>query len=73
MIEPVYIALGSRLRVLRIASGFDKTHVASCVGISREHVNGIEEGHSRFSLHYVEKFAELFGLTPEDLMKGVWL
>lgn len=71
-VEPVYQALGARIRMIRDTLGVDQATIAKRTGISRPALANMEVGRQRIYLHHVEKIAEALGTHPKGLFKGIW-
>ncbi len=72
-IELCYRQFGLKVEQLRNALGWTQTELAKKVDLQRTSVTNIEIGRQRVNLHMVQKFAEAFGTTPKQLMRGIWL
>ena len=57
------IAIGRRLKELRIKAGKSQVEVAAAIGISRGHVSAIETGQRPIGRETLMAFAELFGTS----------
>ena len=71
-IEPVYRAIGARLRYIRETLGHSQHDVAKKIGLTRVSIVNVEAGRQRILLHDIEKIAEAFSMTPRQFMKGIW-
>lgn len=72
-IQPVYQALGARIRMIRDALGIDQGTIAKRSGLSRPALTNIEIGRQRVLLDQVETIAAALGTTPKHLLRGIWL
>lgn len=72
-IESVYAAIGLRIRRIREALGIDQATLAKRCGMTRTSLANIEAGRQRIQCHQVEKWADVLGTTPKQLMRGIWL
>ncbi len=71
-IEAVYLAIGSRIRMIRETLGESQEDLARRAGISRPALVNMEVGRQRISLHKVMDLADALGTSPKNLMKGIW-
>lgn len=71
-IEPVYQAIGARIRMIRDVLGVDQGTLAKRVGSSRPAIANMEVGRQRIAVHQIAKLAEALGTTPKGIMKGIW-
>lgn len=71
-IEPVHIAFGLRMRMIREVIGMRQEELAKNIGLTRTSVVNIEAGRQRVLLHTVEAVARGLGCTPKHLMRGIW-
>lgn len=71
--EPCYMLFGARVQQLRDALGLTQDELRLKVGLTRASIANIEGGKQRVLLHDVDRFAKAFGITPKNLMKGIWL
>lgn len=72
-IEPIYLAIGAKLVMMRDAIGITQGDLAKRTGLSRPAIANIELGRQRMLLHDLAKFADAFGTTPKHLLRGIWL
>ena len=80
-IEPVYKAIGLRMRMIREALGLTQDELAKraapitltgLTGLQRTSIVNIEAGRQRILLHDVERIAAALGTTPKGLLRGIW-
>ena len=71
--EPCYLLFGARVLQLREALGLTQDELRKKVGLTRPSIANIEAGKQRVLLHDVDRFAKAFGITPKNLMKGIWI
>lgn len=71
-IEPVYQAIGARVRMLRDTLGIQQEDLAKRTGWSRGSIANIETGRQRILLHDAVVLAEALGTHIKGLMKGIW-
>ena len=60
----------NRLAELRRAAGWSQQELADRAGCSKMHVSGIERGKREFSLTWMRRFAEVFGVSTADLLSA---
>jgi DNA-binding XRE family transcriptional regulator len=73
-IEPVYLAIGAKMVMMRNALGLTQDEFAKRIGtLTRTSIVNIEAGKQRILLHDIEKIATAFGTTPKHLLRGIWL
>ena len=70
--EPVYQAVGARIRMLRDVLGIEQHTLAERTGLSRASIANIEAGRQRIYMHHVETIARALGTHTKGLMKGIW-
>jgi len=63
--------LGKRIRELRDKKGLSQEKFADLCGLDRTYIAGIEKGRRNVSLINIEKIARAFGLTLNQLFKGL--
>ena len=71
-LEPVYQAVGARIRMIRDAIGIQQDDLAKRTKLSRASIANIEAGRQRLQLHQLEKIAQALGTHTKGLMKGIW-
>lgn len=71
-VEPVYQAIGARIRMIREAVGIDQATLAKRVRLTRTSLTNIEAGRQRISLHRAQDLAVALGSTPKHLFRGIW-
>lgn len=60
--------LARRLRVLRAARGWSQEVLAELAGLHRTYISGIERGGYSVSIDTLEKIAQAFGMSIEQLL-----
>ena len=70
--QPVYQAIGARIRMIREALGLEQKGLAERVGLVRTSIVNIESGRQRILLHDVTAIARGLGVTEKHLLKGIW-
>lgn len=71
-IEPCYRLFGARVQQIRELMGMSQLDLAKKVGLNRTSITNIEAGNQRVLLYDVERFSKAFGLSPRNLLKGIW-
>jgi len=71
-VQLCYRQFGMKVEQLRTMLGWNQQDLAKRVGLTRGSIANIETGRQRILLHDVEKFAEAFGTSPKQLMRGIW-
>lgn len=69
--ETLRQTLGARVRRLRRDQGISQEDFADACGFARSYMSRIERGTANLSLDAVERLANAFGLTAEELFKGL--
>lgn len=67
-IEPLYIAVGERIREARQRRGMMQKDLAAAVGYKRSTLHYIEVGRDRIPLHSLVAIADLLGVEVTDLL-----
>jgi DNA-binding XRE family transcriptional regulator len=71
-IEPVYIRLGRRIRILRKNAGMSQKALAKFLDLARANIANIEGGRQRISLHQIGLLAAALNKRPDELLHGIW-
>jgi len=71
-IEPVYIRLGRRIRVLRTNAKVSQRALGTFLGLARTNIANIEAGRQRISLHQIGVLAVALNMQPDELLRGIW-
>lgn len=66
--DPVDIAVGARVRVLRNARGFSQSKLAEDIGVTFQQVQKYERGANRISISMLTRIAHSLGTTLPDLV-----
>ena len=64
--QPLHI--GQKIKKLRELKNFTQSHVATELGITQSAYSKIELGETEVSYSKLNKIAEVFGMSPEDIM-----
>nr|WP_202419630.1 helix-turn-helix transcriptional regulator [Pseudoduganella guangdongensis] len=70
-VETLRKSFGERVRQLRRDAGVSQEDFADKCGFARSYMSRIERGTSNLSLDGIERLAQAFGLSIEDLFKGL--
>jgi transcriptional regulator with XRE-family HTH domain len=71
-IEPVYRMIGTKIEHIRTTLGWTQQELGAKVGLARTSIVNIETGRQRILLDDVEKFSAAFGISPKQLLRGIW-
>lgn len=71
-VEPVYQAIGLRIRMIRDTLDIQQEDLAKRIGCTRSSIASIETGRERLLMHRLEKIAKALGTTPKGLLRGIW-
>ena len=71
-IEPIYQAIGARMRMIRDTLGVDQAELAKRCKMSRPSICNIEVARQRINLHQIEIIAGALGSNPKGFLKGIW-
>lgn len=69
--ETLRKTLGARVRQLRRDAGVSQEDFADGCGFARSYMSRIECGTANLSLDAIERLANAFGITVEELFKGL--
>lgn len=72
-VEPIYGAIGARVRFMRETLGITQDDLAKRVGLSRTSLVNFENGKQRCMLHDIDAMAKALGSTPKHLLRGTWV
>nr|WP_154359639.1 helix-turn-helix transcriptional regulator [Duganella aquatilis] len=70
-VETLRKRFGERVRQLRRDAGVSQEDFADKCGFARSYMSRIERGTSNLSLDGIERLAASFGITVEDLFRGL--
>ena len=71
-IEPVYVRLGRRIRILRKNAGVSQRALGTFLGLARTNIANIEAGRQRISLYQIGVLAVALNMRPDELLRGIW-
>ena len=67
----ICLALGERVRRLRVARGWAQSDLAAHSGIGRQFISDLENGKQEPRLRTLETLANSFDMTVSQLMRGL--
>jgi transcriptional regulator with XRE-family HTH domain len=70
-VETLRKTLGARVRQLRRDAGVSQEDFADSCGFARSYMSRIERGTANLSLDAIERLSSAFGITVEELFKGL--
>jgi transcriptional regulator with XRE-family HTH domain len=70
-VETLRKTLAARVRQLRRDAGVSQEDFADNCGFARSYMSRIERGTSNLSLDGIERLVAAFGITVEELFKGL--
>jgi transcriptional regulator with XRE-family HTH domain len=71
MASDICIALGERIRQLRIERGWRQIDLAEETGIHENYVSDLEQGRKEICLRNLQAIAKAFGITLSDLLTNI--
>ena len=71
MARDICIALGERIRELRLARGWRQIDFAEETGMHENYVSDLELGRKEICLHMLQTVASAFGMKTHELLKGI--
>lgn len=66
--DEFYLAVGRRVRRVRIGAGISQATLASRIGFTRSSVANLEAGRQRVALHLFVLIAQALNVAPSDLL-----
>jgi transcriptional regulator with XRE-family HTH domain len=70
MATDICVALGERIRQLRLKRGWRQIDLAEHAGIHENYVSDLEMGRKEICLRTLQTIAAAFGLEAADLLRG---
>lgn len=70
-ITPDLLLFGRRLKAMRVKIGVSSRHIGRETGITSGHMSHLESGKSCPSSQKLERLADVFGVTMDELWRGV--
>jgi transcriptional regulator with XRE-family HTH domain len=67
--KPVLVALGKKIREIRMKKGVSQESVALASGLDRSYFGGIERGEHNVAIANLEKIAVALGINMSELFK----
>ena len=71
IVEDIRVRVGNRIRELRQQKGLSQEDMAPLLGVHRTYLSSVERGKRNISLVNLEKIWCFFGITAEELFKGI--
>lgn len=71
MAREICIALGERIRELRLKRGWRQIDLAVETGMHENYVSDLELGNKEICLRMLQTVAGAFDMTPSELLKGI--
>lgn len=69
----IYRQVGLRIEQIRTSLGWTQEELAKKVGgLARTSITNIEAGRQVITLHELERFATVFGVSPKHTLRGIW-
>ena len=62
---------GERVRKLRAQNNMSQEKFALCIGMDRTYLASVESGKRNISIENINKIANGFGMTLEELFRGI--
>ena len=62
--------VGKRLRILRLARGFDLQGLAQMLGVSTQRLLQLEDGHERITADMMRKLSRVLNAPPSEFFAG---
>lgn len=67
-VEPIYAAVGDRVKAARMEAGWTQQDLCGQIGLSRTSIANIELGRQRLLLHQVFLLADALSVSVSDLI-----
>jgi DNA-binding XRE family transcriptional regulator len=67
----LFTNVGANVRAARLAAGLTQRELAEKAGVNRFTVSDIERGEVNFSLRILVDLANVMGVSPIDLLRGI--
>jgi XRE family aerobic/anaerobic benzoate catabolism transcriptional regulator len=71
MARDICLALGERIRTLRVDRGWRQIDLAEETGMHENYVSDLELGQKEICLRMLQAVAQAFDMTASDLLKGI--
>lgn len=71
MARDICVALGERIRELRLSREWRQIDLAEETGMHENYVSDLELGHKEICLRMLQTVAGAFGMKTSDLLKGI--
>lgn len=63
------ITAGKRIRYYRELAGLSQEELGNEIGVARDHMSRLENGHSTMGTDILMKLCDFFGVTPNDILQ----
>jgi transcriptional regulator with XRE-family HTH domain len=63
-------SVGRKLKLLRVARGFNQADVAGMLGVTQPHYSNIERGARQLSLRLLVKLCEALKVSPDEVLSS---
>lgn len=70
-VHPILLALGARVRALRVAAGLDQTALAAAAGFSQGYLSRVERGRENLSVISLARLCAVLGTGVGELMADI--
>jgi transcriptional regulator with XRE-family HTH domain len=70
-VQDVLVALGKRIRELRLERGYSQESFADACGVHRTFMGTVERGESNLSFSNLVKISAALGITLSQLLSGL--
>jgi transcriptional regulator with XRE-family HTH domain len=67
--NPVDVAVGEKVRLMRLAVGFDQSYTADQIGVALAEFQECECGQRRFGAELLQKLGQLLGVPPSHFFR----
>ena len=71
MAKDICVALGERIRQLRVKRGWRQIDLAEETGMHENYVSDLEQGQKEICLRMLQSVAGAFDMTSSELLKGI--
>ncbi len=65
--DPIDVALGARMRIIRLMRGFSQQHLAQAAGVTFQQIQKYERGGNRVSASMLTRIASCLGVPVSEL------
>ncbi|MDQ0287725.1 transcriptional regulator with XRE-family HTH domain [Desulfofundulus luciae] len=68
MTDDIKVAVGMRIKEIRLALGMSQEELAFKSGLHRTYISSIERGERNISIINIQKISRALGVRPKDLL-----